>query len=51
MKRVEVYDVAGVREASAVAGESMTFNRLGAGVHIVVVYTTNSHTAYKVETK
>lgn len=51
VKRVEVYDVAGVREASAVAGESMTFNRLGAGVHIVVVYTTNGHTAYKVETK
>lgn len=51
VKRVEVYDVAGVREASAIAGESMTFTRLGAGVHIVVVYTLNGHTAYKVETK
>lgn len=51
VKRVEVYDTAGVREASAMAGESMTFARLGAGVHIVVVYTPNGHTAYKVETK
>ena len=51
VKLVEIYDIAGMKEASESAADKLKFENLKTGVHIVVIYTENGHTGYKVEVK
>lgn len=48
---VEVYDIAGVKEAAATNADKLKFENLKTGVHIVVIYTADGHISRKVEVK
>lgn len=48
---VEVYDIAGMKEASATNADKLKFENLKTGVHIVVIYTADGHVSRKVEVK
>lgn len=49
VKSVEIYDTAGHREAISTEDAKLKFDSLKAGVHIVVVHTTEGRTSHKVE--
>ncbi|MDE6187144.1 MAG: chitobiase/beta-hexosaminidase C-terminal domain-containing protein, partial [Duncaniella sp.] len=51
VKLVEIYDIAGMKEASATNADKLKFENLKTGVHIVVIYTADGHVSRKVEVK
>lgn len=51
ISRVEIYDMAGMKEhsASVTDGSSISFDNLPAGIHVIVIYSGNIRKSHKIE--